>query len=691
MPKLTVNGKEVEVPEGATVLQACEAAGEEIPRFCYHERLSIAGNCRMCLVEMERSPKPIASCAMPAADGMVIRTDSETVRKAREGVLEFLLINHPLDCPICDQGGECDLQDETMGYGRGASRFAENKRAVKEKYMGPLIKTVMTRCIHCTRCIRFLQDVAGVPELGAIYRGENMQITSYLESALTSELQGNVIDLCPVGALTSAPYAFHGRPWELRKVESIDVMDALGSNIRVDARGMEVMRVLPRLHEEVNEEWISDKTRFACDGLKERRLDRPWVRRNGRLEEASWSEAFAAIADGLKDVKGNEIAGIVGDLNEMEGMYAFREWLKTLGCSRVEGRQDGTGLEPGVRAGYLMNSGIAGIERADALLLIGTDPRREAPVFNARLLRMVRNGCRVARIGAASELTYEVEELGNDAAVLSAIAHGEHPFAKLLERASRPALILGQGALMRDDGAEIWGMARTLAEKVGMLVEPDEEAGEPAWNGFNVLHTAAARVGALDLGLASKGGIGAILEDAREGRLKAVFLLGADEFDTSDLADVFTVYVGTHGDRGVRHADVILPAAAYTEKHGVYINTEGRVQWAEPAVPPPGDAREDWTIFRALSDVVGRRLPFDDRAALLARLGEELPFIAEVDRRPDAEWGAFGHQGVIAAGPIPAAVSHFHFTNPIARASHTMAECDAVCHDSSGEATGTDG
>ncbi len=691
MPKLTVNGKEVEVPAGATVLQACEAAGEEIPRFCYHERLSIAGNCRMCLVEMERSPKPIASCAMPAADGMVIRTDTPAVRKAREGVLEFLLINHPLDCPICDQGGECDLQDETMGYGRGVSRFAENKRAVKEKYMGPLIRTVMTRCIHCTRCIRFLQDVAGVPELGAIYRGENMQITSYLEQALTSELQGNVIDLCPVGALTSAPYAFHGRPWELRKTETVDVMDALGCSIRVDARGLEVMRVLPRLHEEVNEEWISDKTRFACDGLKERRLDRPWVRRRGRLEEASWSEAFEAIAKALKGVRGDEIAGIVGDLNEMEGMYAFREWLKTLGCTRIEGRQDGTKLEPGVRAGYLLNSGIAGIERADALLLIGTDPRMEAPVFNARILRMVRNGCRVARIGAPSDLTYPVDELGDDAAVLDAIVEGAHPFAKVLAQAERPALILGQGALARADGAAIWAAARALAEKVGMLVEKDEEAGAPAWNGFNVLHTAAARVGALDLGLASDGGIAAIREDAREGRLKAVFLLGADEFDTADLADVFTVYVGTHGDEGVRHADVVLPAAAYTEKHGVYINTEGRVQWAEPAVPPPGDAREDWTIFRALSDVLGERLPFDDRAALLARLGGELPFIATVDVKPDAEWGAFGRPGPIAAGTIPAAVTRFHFTNPIARASRTMAECDAVRHGSSGEATGTHG
>ncbi len=685
MPKLTVNGREVEVPAGATVLQACEAAGEEIPRFCYHERLSIAGNCRMCLVEMEKSPKPIASCAMPAADGMVIRTNTPAVKKAREGVLEFLLINHPLDCPICDQGGECDLQDETMGYGRGVSRYAENKRAVTEKYIGPLIKTVMTRCIHCTRCIRFLEDVAGVPELGAIYRGENMQITSYLETALTSELQGNVIDLCPVGALTSAPYAFHGRPWELKKVETVDVMDAMGCNIRVDARGMEVMRVLPRLNEEINEEWISDKTRFAYDGLKYRRLDRPWVRTGGRLQEATWVDAFRAVEQALAAVKPAEIAAVVGDLNEIEGMYAFREWLKSLGVTRIEGRQDGTALEPGVRAGYLFNSGLAGIEEADAVLLIGSNPRKEAAVFNTRLLRMARRGVPIARIGVPEDLTYPVTELGADPRVLEALIAGDHPLAEVLRKAERPALILGQGALTRKDGRALWWAARKLAEEVGMI-QPDL-----GWNGFNVLHTAAARVGALDLGLATKEGIAGIMKDAAEGRVKLVFLLGADEFDPAPLKDATVVYIGTHGDRGVTVADIILPAAAYTEKHGVYINTEGRVQWAEPAVPPPGEAREDWKIFRALSEVTGQPLDFDNRAELLRHVGAELPHIARLDERPAADWKAFGRKGRILAAPLVSAVTRFHLTNPIARASRTMAECDRVIDGQQERATGTDG
>ncbi len=685
MPKLTVNGKEVEVPQGATVLQACEAAGEEIPRFCYHERLSIAGNCRMCLVEMEKSPKPIASCAMPAADGMVIRTNTPAVKKAREGVLEFLLINHPLDCPICDQGGECDLQDETMGYGRGVSRFAENKRAVTEKYIGPLIKTVMTRCIHCTRCIRFLEDVAGVPELGAIYRGENMQITSYLETALTSELQGNVIDLCPVGALTSVPYAFHGRPWELRKVETVDVMDAMGCNIRVDARGMEVMRVLPRLHEEINEEWISDKTRFAYDGLKYRRLDRPWVRVNGRLEEATWADAFRAVEKALAAVKPEEVAAIVGDLNDMEGMYALREWLKTLGVTRIEGRQDGTALEPGARAGYLFNSGFAGIEEADAVLLIGSNPRKEAAVFNTRLLRMARRGVAIARIGMVEDLTYPVEDLGADPRVLEQLIAGDHPFAARLQAAERPALILGQGALCRKDGRAIWWAARKLAEETGMI-RPDV-----GWNGFNVLHTAAGRVGALDLGLATKDGIAGIQKDASEGKLKLVFLLGADECDLAPFQDATVVYIGTHGDHGVRVADIILPAAAYTEKHGIYINTEGRVQWAEPAVPPPGEAREDWKIFRALSDVTGRPLPFDNRAQLLQQLAEGVPDVARPDVRPVEPWRAFARKGRILAEPLAGAVADFHLTNPIARASRTMAECNRVVTGQQERATGTDG
>jgi len=684
MPKLTVNDIEVEVPQGANVLQACEMAGFEIPRFCYHERLSIAGNCRMCLVEMERSPKPIASCAVVAGEGMVIRTNTPMVKKAREGVLEFLLINHPLDCPICDQGGECDLQDETMAYGPGASRFQENKRAVTEKYMGPLIKTIMTRCIHCTRCIRFAEEVGGIPELGAIYRGEDAQITTYLEHAMDSELQGNVIDLCPVGALTSAPYAFNGRPWELVKTESVDVMDAVGSNIRIDSRGREVMRVLPRNHDDVNEEWISDKTRFAYDGLKAQRLDRPWVRRRGKLQEASWSEAFAFIKRKLKGVDGTKIAGLVGDLNEMEGMYAFRELLRGMGSRRIEARQDGAALEVGIRAGYLFNTTIAGIEEADVCLLVGANPRWEAPLVNARLLKAVRkSGLKVAGIGPALDQTYKVEQAGDDASILTEILDGKHSLAKTLKAAKRPMIVLGQGALARKDGAAILKAAHDIAETFGMVSEE--------WNGFNVLHTAAARVGALDLGLVAKGGVEAILADAEAGKLEAVFNFGADEIDTARLADAFTVYIGSHGDEGVRHADVILPAAAYTEKHGVYINTEGRVQMGEPAIAPPGDAREDWMIFRALSEEIADVLPFDSRGDLRAKLCEELPHLREIDAPPSEPWGDFGKAGKIARGPIDLPIDDFYKTNPIARASQTMARCSDMKRERTEEGTGTHG
>ena len=675
MPTLTVNGKEVTVEPGTTVLQACEEAGQEIPRFCYHERLSIAGNCRMCLVEMENSPKPIASCAMPAADGMVIHTDTETVKKAREGVMEFLLINHPLDCPICDQGGECDLQDQAMFYGRGANRFGENKRAVAEKHMGPLIKTIMTRCIHCTRCIRFAEEVAGVPELGAIYRGENMQITTYLEKTLDSELSANVIDLCPVGALTSRPYAFTARSWELTKTESIDVMDALGSNIRVDARGNEVMRVLPRLHDDINEEWISDKTRYACDGLKARRLDRPYVRKGGKLTEASWDEAFAAVADGLKGRQGSEIAGLVGDLADLEAMTALKDLLAGLGSDRVECRVNGAALEAGVRASYLFNSGIAGIDEADAILLIGTNPRWEAAVLNARIRAgVVHRGVKVANVGPVIDLTYPVAQLGDDAAVLNDLGG----FAEVLKSAERPMLILGQGALTGENGAAVLGAARKIAEFCGLIKD--------GWNGFNVLHTAASRVGALDLGLTTEGGVSGILENS-----KAVFNLGADDIDTSPLADCFTIYIGSHGDEGVRHADVILPAAAYTEKSGTYINTEGRVQLAQKAVFPPGDAREDWTILRALSERLGKKLPYDSLAQLRSRMAEALPHLTALGEVPVAAWGDFGGSGAVAAGPFKLPIENFYFTNPIARASQTMAECSAAKFGDKEQATGTDG
>ena len=656
MPRLTVDGIEVEVPPGATVLQACEAAGAEIPRFCYHERLSIAGNCRMCLVDMEKSPKPVASCAMPAADGQVIHTRTEKVKKAREGVMEFLLINHPLDCPICDQGGECDLQDQAMAYGKGASRFEENKRAVTEKYMGPLIKTVMTRCIHCTRCVRFAEEVAGVEEIGAIGRGESMQITSYLEKAVTSEVSGNVIDLCPVGALTSKPYAFEARPWELKITDSIDVMDAIGSNIVVGSRGAAVLRVTPRINDDVNEEWLADKSRFAVDGLAERRLDTPWVRVAGKLKKATWAEAFAAIASGLKGLKGDEIAGIVGDLQAVEDMVALRDLLANLGASRIECRQDGALFDTAEPAGWLLGSGLAGIETADAILLVGTNPRHEAALLNVRLRKAVKKGgAKAFAIGPAVDLTFPITQLGDDAALLADLpATVVEAFAK----AQRPAIIVGMGALKTPG---LYEAARAAAATLGVVKD--------GWNGFNLLHTAAARAGALRLGLAVDGGVDALLGDAD---VKALFLLGADEVAIEPGR--FTVYIGTHGDRGVRHADVILPAAAYTEKAGTYVNLEGRVQRALRATQPPGDAREDWTIFRALSSVLGAKLPYDDFAALRQRIAAEWPDLARDGLIARAATLKPVKAGKVK-GPLAHIYSNYQLTNPIARSSPTMAAC----------------
>lgn len=663
MPKLTVDGIEVEVPQGATVLQACEEAGKEIPRFCYHERLSIAGNCRMCLVEMEKSPKPIASCSYPAADGMVIHTMSEKTKKAREGVMEFLLINHPLDCPICDQGGECDLQDQALAYGRGFTRYEENKRAVTEKYMGPLIKTIMTRCIHCTRCVRFAEEVAGVEEIGAIGRGENMQITTYLEKAVTSEVSGNVIDLCPVGALTSKPYAFTARSWELKKTDGIDVMDAVGTNIVIGARGPQVMRVNPRINDDVNEEWASDKTRFACDGLMKRRLDRPYVRRGGKLEPATWGEAFAAIAKALKGAKRDQVAAIAGDLVDVEGMVALKDLLGKLGSTRHECRQDGAAIDPTVRAGYLFNTTLNGIENADVVLLVGSNPRWEAPLVNTRIRKAVRkHRAQVFNIGPEIDLTYPAVQVGDDLGLLAKLPKAA---ADALRGAQRPAIIVGMGALQ---AGGVLAAALALATKYKLVRD--------GWNGWNVLHTAASRVGGLDIGFTTPGGVQSIMADAQAGTLKAVFLHGADELDTSALAKTFTVYVGTHGDNGVRHADVILPAAAYTEKKGTYVNLEGRVQRSLAAVYPPGEAREDWTIFRALSDVLGHTLPYDDMAALRARIAVDYPHLATEGLAPAAWDSNFGAADTSKpAGPVRLPIDNFYLTNPIARASDTMADC----------------
>jgi NADH-quinone oxidoreductase subunit G len=656
MPKLTVDGIEVEVPAGATVLQACEAAGKEIPRFCYHERLSIAGNCRMCLVEVKPGPpKPQASCALPAADKQEIFTQTPMVKKAREGVMEFLLINHPLDCPICDQGGECDLQDQSVAYGKGHSRYTENKRAVTEKYMGPIVKTIMTRCIQCTRCVRFAEEVAGVEEIGAIGRGENMQITTYLEKAASSELSGNVVDLCPVGALTSKPYAFEARPWELKKTAGIDVMDAVGTNIRLDARGRQVLRALPRLNEDVNEEWASDKTRHAVDGLVRRRLDRPFVRQGGKLVPATWEEAFAAI---VAVQAGSSVAAVAGDLVDAETMYAAKALLRAMGSDLLEGRQTGLAYDTSSLSAVNFNTTIAGIENVDALLLIGSNVRWEAPLVNTRIRKAVKRGARVFGIGDPIDLTYPVEWLGNDLGLLAKLPDA---LLDLFGKAERPAVIVGGGTL-KADGAQAATLA--LVETLGLVRD--------GWNGFNVLHFSASRMAGLMLGYAQPGGIGAIVDKTP----KLAFFLGADEVDFGRFAGTFKVYVGHHGDRGAAAADVILPAAAYTEKPGTYVNLEGRVQRAERAVFAPGDARDDWTIFRALSAALGHALPFDRFDQLRAAMFAEVPALGQ-EGLAQFGWSVPALSGPAPSGPIGYPIQDFYLTNPIARASETMQRCSA--------------
>ncbi len=687
MTKLLIDGRPIDVPPEFTLLQACEAAGAEIPRFCFHERLSIAGNCRMCLVELKGSPKPVASCAWavrdcragPNGEPPEVRTRTPMVRHAREGVMEFLLINHPLDCPICDQGGECDLQDQAMAYGIDHNRYAENKRAVEDKYLGPLVKTSMNRCIHCTRCVRFAAEVAGAPELGATGRGEDMEITTYLETAMSSELQGNVIDLCPVGALTSKPYAFQARPWELEKTETIDVMDAVGSSIRVDTRGREVMRILPRLNEAVNEEWISDKTRFVWDGLKTQRLDRPFLRSNGRLAPATWTEAFAAIAAQVAATTPARIGAVAGDLATVEEVFALRELMGGLGVANLDCRQDGSRLDPSLgRASYVFNPTVAGIEAADAVLLIGTNPRHEAPLVNARIRKRWRRGpLPVAAIGEAADLTYPVEHLGAGPETLAELAAGRLAFAEVLAAVKRPLVIVGQGALSRPDARATLALAAQLATPA---------SADDGWNGLAVLHTAASRVGALDLGFVpGQGGLdtAGMVAAAGAGKLDVLFLLGADEIDTAALGAAFVVYVGTHGDAGAHRADVVLPGAAYTEKAGTMVNTEGRVQRLKRAAFPPGDAREDWAILRALSDVLGRRLPFDSLADLRRRLYAAYPHFAREDAIAAGSLDdvrALADSVTSPAGrtPFRNAVSDFYLTNPIARASAVMAECSAV-------------
>lgn len=666
MPKLTVDGKEIEFEQGMTLLQVCELANKEIPRFCYHERLQIAGNCRMCLVELEKAPKPVASCAQPAAEGMVVHTNSEMVKKAREGVMEFLLINHPLDCPICDQGGECDLQDQAVFYGKGGSRYKEKKRAVTDKYMGPLVKTFMTRCIHCTRCVRFLEDVAGVPELGAVNRGEDMQISTYVEQSLTSELSGNIIDLCPVGALTSKPYSFKCRSWELKKTESIDVMDAVGSNIRVDSRGTEVMRILPSLNEEINEEWISDKTRFAYDGLKYQRLDRPMIK-NKIYEEVEWEEAFNKIKTELEKVSPEKVGAIAGELTDVETMTAMKEFLNDLGSTNHECRENNTNLHSTEPASFTFNTTIEKIEQADACLIIGCNPRHEATILNARIRKaVVENGMKVGVIGEDIELNYPHKFISNNPWSLKQIAEGSNPFCEALKNAKNPMIILGEKALRNEDAEAFITHSKAIAKKYKMVKDD--------WNGFNILNSVASRVGGLHLGFTSPNhtSIEQLFKES-----KVLFLLGADELNTKSIPkNTFVVYIGHHGDAGASRANVVLPAPAYTEKTATYVNLEGRVQQTLKAVQAPFQALEDWKIINKLAEVCGQSIKcstladvrkiMEKSSTIFKKYGEVNSYEPELKniKMKDFTNDKFFDDK-----------KNYYLTNSICRASKTMAEC----------------
>ncbi|WP_341790351.1 NADH-quinone oxidoreductase subunit NuoG [Rickettsia endosymbiont of Polydrusus tereticollis] len=667
MIKLTINEQEVEVPEGSTVFQACTKAGIEIPHFCYHEKLKIAGNCRMCLVEMEKSPKPIASCAMPAGNGMVIHTDTLMVKKAREGVMEFLLINHPLDCPICDQGGECDLQDQAFKYGKATNRFHENKRTVKDKYMGPLIKTAMTRCIQCTRCIRFANDIAGIEEMGAIHRGEHMEVTSYLEQSLDSEISGNMIDICPVGALNSKPYAFKARSWELKHTDGIGVLDAEGTNIRIDSRGEEVMRILPRINEEINEEWISDKIRFSYDGLKYQRLDRPYIRKNGKLIEASWSEALKVVADKITSLQGNQIASIAGSLACVESMFTLKTLLQKIGCNNFDVNQFGYKIDNSNRGNYLFNTGIAGIEKADLCLLIGANPRQIAPVLNSRIGKCQRLGTlKVARIGEGHNQTYKVQELGNSVEIIKDLAEGTHEFAKELSEAKYPMIIIGDGVYSRNDGYAILSLIHKITDRYNIVRE--------AWNGFNILHNHTSIVGGLDIGFNSIT-TNEILAKAEQKEIKLVYLLGSDEIDFDKLKSAFIVYHGHHGDLGATNADVILPSAAYTEQSGIYVNLEGRPQISNKAVEPVGEAKEDWLIIKNLANHLKIEIGVNNLEEVRSKLAAEYPIFANINKIIENKFVKFSSKDKLLKDDIVTPLINYYMTDVISRASVTMAKC----------------
>ena len=623
MVKVKINNTEYEVRDDFTILQACEQADKEIPRFCYHDRLSIAGNCRMCLVEVEGSPKPVASCAMPVSDGMSIHTNTPSVKKAREGVMEFLLINHPLDCPVCDQGGECDLQDQTIAYGAENSRFDENKRAVEEKQMGPLIKTYMTRCIHCTRCIRFADEVAGVSDLGAINRGENTEITTYLEKTIDSELSANIVDLCPVGALTSKPYQFEARPWELKKTETIDVMDAVGSNIRVDTYGWKVKRVLPRLNEDINEEWISDKTRYACDGLLNQRIDTPLTKENGKFIETEWGLALRKVSKLLQETKPEEIAFLIGDFVDLETAYLTKKLADNLNVKSIECRQEGCKIPFNHRSQYLFNSKINGIDHADCILIVGSNIREEAAIINSRIRkRVLSRNIPIALVGEHVDLTYSYEHLGNDINILTDLLNEKNDFSEKLLVANKPMIVIGQSVLNREDSIQIYSLLETLADKFNIIQDD--------WNGFNVLQLRASRVGALDVGCFQKNkSLDDIYNDARNDKYKFILSIGADEINYKEFKNCEIAYIGTHGDRGASSASVILPSAAYTEKDAIFINAEGRLQYANKANFPPGEGKEDWKIINQISEILELGWSLISLSDVRNSIFAELPFLID--------------------------------------------------------------
>ena len=666
MPKIIVNNKEVEIEEGMTVFQACELAGAEVPRFCYHERLSIVGNCRMCLVEMEKSPKPIASCAMPATDGMKIKTNTPLVERARKGVMEFLLANHPLDCPVCDQGGECDLQDQSLFYGLDSSRYTENKRQVKEKYMGPLIKTEMTRCIHCTRCVRFASEIAGIPELGAIGRGEDTEITTYLEKSMESELSANVVDLCPVGALTSKPYAFEARSWELKKTETIDVMDAVGSNIRVDTYGWEVKRILPRVNEDINEEWISDKTRYACDGLLKQRLDTPYIRENGRLQKSSWNKALRLLISKLKSFNSNEVAGLVGDLADLEMIYSFKSFFeKCIGSKNFECRQDRIYINPFERMNYIFNSTINGIEDSDFILLVGTNPRLEATILNARIRKAyIKKRLKIYSIGDPGDLTYPYINLASNTSLIRAIAYGTHEISEKIKKSNKPMIIIGESALYGETGKYIFETLKYFLSKNNFIKED--------WNALNILTQQASRVGAIDLGVHSINETEnfSFFNKLDNDEFRFLYLLGVDNI-CFDKKDKFIVYQGSHGDKGAEIADIILPGAAYTEKNGLFVNLEGKLQTAYKASYPPGDAREDWVIFNDLANMMKKPLDYNNIKSLQESIKKniQLKINNQINKNNIIN---FVNDNISIKS-----IDYYH-TNSIARSSKVMNECRQI-------------